>query len=86
MAERCKDFCNSSSADSCEDFESTSGSSSSEDSADDDEPEMNTASRPSSFKLMMYIDLRKHFLKLTFRALALTLFHSDKRLTLETSA
>ena len=44
MAERCKDFCNSSSADSCEDFESTSGSSSSEDSADDDEPEMNTAS------------------------------------------
>ena len=53
MAERCKNFCNSWSADSCEDFESTSGSSSSEDSADDDEPEMNTASCPSSFKLMM---------------------------------
>ena len=49
MAERCKNFCNSWSADSCEDFESSS----SEDSADDDEPEMNTASCPSSFKLMM---------------------------------
>ena len=53
MAERCKDFCNSSSADSCEDFESTSGSRSSEDSADDDEPETNTASRPWDFKLIM---------------------------------
>ena len=53
MAERCKDFCNSSSADSCEDFESTSRSSSSKESADDDEPETNTASRPSDFKLIM---------------------------------
>ena len=53
MAERCKDFCNSSSADSCEDFESTSGSSSSEDCADDDEPETKKASRPSDFKLIM---------------------------------
>ena len=53
MAERCKDFCNSSSADSCEDFESTSGSRSSEDSADDNELETNTASCPSDFKLIM---------------------------------
>ena len=53
MAERCEDFCNRSSADSCEDFESTSGSRSSEDSADDNEPETNTASCPSDFKLIM---------------------------------
>ena len=53
MAERWKDLCNSSSADSCEDFESTSGGRSSEDSADYDEPETNTASRPSDFKLIM---------------------------------
>ena len=53
MAERCKDFCNSSSADSCEDFESTSGSRSSEDSVDDNEPETKTASHSSSFKLIM---------------------------------
>ena len=53
MAERCKDFCNTSSADSCADFESTSGSRSSEDSADDDEPETNTTSRPSDSKLIM---------------------------------
>ena len=53
MAERWKDFCNSSSADSSEDFDSTSVSRSSEDSADDDEPETNTASRPSDFKLIM---------------------------------
>ena len=33
MAYACKDSCDSSSADSCEDFESTSGSSSSEESA-----------------------------------------------------
>ena len=33
MAYTCKDSCDSSSADSCEDFESTSGSSSSEESA-----------------------------------------------------
>ena len=50
MAERCKDSCDSSSANSCEDFESTSGSSSSEESTSEDEPEMSTAPRSSGFR------------------------------------
>ena len=49
IAEKGTDSCDSSIADSFEDFENTSGSSSSEKSTSEDKPETSTASRPSGF-------------------------------------